>query len=425
MQVSVASPSELERVLTVTVPAAELTNEYNVCVKNFAKKAKIDGFRKGKIPLDVAKKMYGAQAFQEAIKSLVDKNTFEAFKQTELLVTPGFSVEVKTADFDKDLVYDVKAELFPVCKLADFSTIELEQTKCEITEADVDSVIDKVRHQSGQYVEADNEYKTTKHDRVKADLTIKEEGENKENKGVTISLLELPEDVQKNYLDHKVGDEFDYSFSFGEGDKKQTREFHVVILEVKKMILPELNEAFFKKVGAKENTLESFRADVRSNMEREKKFLLQNINNRAVNDALMKAHEFPLPQKYIEFCAKDAVDREMKKNASNKRDSYKLGMDYYVRSVTNYLKLTTINNAIVKANDIKVTDELIKSYVADVSSAYEDADEVQNYYMSNPTFKERVSEQCLSQLIAEYVVKNSKVTEKSVSFEELTTQNRM
>ena len=425
MQVSIANTSDLERVLTVTVPSAEFSSAYDNVINKIVKSAKVDGFRKGHVPRQIVLKMYGGQAFYEAVQNVIDKNLPSAVEESKLKLLQNFEIDIKKSELGQDFVFDIHAEEFPAVNLVDFSTLEIEKTSCDITDADVDAIIEKIRVQSGTYTPAEDDYQIGANDKLKIKLTITQEGKDPEVRDNAVVVLpQAPKVVVEKYLGRKAGEHFEFTDEVNQGDQKIVRNFAVDILEIQKMNLPELNEAFFKNIGSKDQTLESFKSEVRANLERERNFLLRSKNSNAVVDALLKAHEFPMPGKYIDKSVADIIagmKKEANKDASNfDSDASK---QYYKDMLTRNFKIQFIREAIIDQNKLEVTDEQLENQVKEIASAYEDSAEVVKYYLSNPNVRAQVTEKCLEQLVSDFVLGKAKVKDVALDFNALTAQS--
>ena len=426
MQVSIANTSELERVFTVTVPAADLTAAYDKVLKKIAKMAKVDGFRKGHVPQQMIQRLYGSSAFSEAVEKIVNENTPKALEEGKLKLAPNFGIDIKKAELGQDFVYDVVAEEFPKVNVVDLGSLEIEKLTCDVSDADVDNVIEKIRLQNGTFTPAEDDYQIGPNDKVKVKLTITQEGKDPivNDNGVVV-LFAAPKAVAEKYIGKKAGEKFDFTDESGEGDNKIVRKFDVEIKEVQKMNLPELNEAFFKSVGSKDQTLESFKTEVRNNIEREKNYLVLSKNAAAVREALLKAHEFAMPVKFIDKRVEEALEEAKKKAAASQKNAVnQLGKEYYQDLISSSYKYGFIVDAIIENNEIKVTEDDLKSKVQEIASAYEDADEVVKYYLSNPKIKNQIEDQCREQKVVDFVLSKANVKENKIDFNTLAAQAR-
>ena len=125
MQVSVETTSGLERRMTVGIPAERIDNEVNKRLQQTARRARVDGFRPGKVPMSVIRKRFGDSARQEVIGEVIQSSFFEAVTQEKLTPAGAPSVEPKQLEEGKDFEYIATFEVYPEVTLADFSAIKV------------------------------------------------------------------------------------------------------------------------------------------------------------------------------------------------------------------------------------------------------------------------------------------------------------
>ena len=143
MQVSIETTSGLQRVMTIGVPAAELEEKITTELKRISKGQKVNGFRKGKpLPPSVAKRMFGKQARYEAIYQQMQQSFFKAVQDEEIKLAGMPSFEPTVDEDGKDLEFKATFEVYPDVALADFSAIEVEQKSAEVTDKDLETMLE-------------------------------------------------------------------------------------------------------------------------------------------------------------------------------------------------------------------------------------------------------------------------------------------
>ena len=155
MQVSVETTSGLERRMTVGIPADRIENEVNKRLQQTAKRARVDGFRPGKVPMSVIRKRFGASAHQEVIGEVIQSSFYEAVMQEKLNPAGAPSVEPKSMEEGKDFEYIATFEVYPEVALAGFESISVERPESEVTDADVDTMLDTLRKQKDPMLSPD------------------------------------------------------------------------------------------------------------------------------------------------------------------------------------------------------------------------------------------------------------------------------
>ena len=155
MQVSIETTTGLERRLTIGVPAERVDNEVEKRLQKFAGTARIDGFRPGKVPLRVLRQRYGQGVRQEVVGEVMQETFYEAVVKEELQPAGQPVIEARELQAGKDLQYVATFEVYPEISLLDLSAISVEKPVAEVTEGDIDRMIDVFRKQQGGFVAVD------------------------------------------------------------------------------------------------------------------------------------------------------------------------------------------------------------------------------------------------------------------------------
>ncbi len=175
MQVSVESTSALERRMTIGVPVERIETEVNKRLQQTASRAKIPGFRPGKVPMSVIRQRYEAAARQEILGDLIQATFYEAIVAEKLNPAGAPSVEPKVFEKGKDLEYVATFEVFPEFEVVGLDKIEVERLQADVTDADVDNMLDILRKQNTRYETADRAAENG--DQVNIDFVGKIDGE--------------------------------------------------------------------------------------------------------------------------------------------------------------------------------------------------------------------------------------------------------
>src|SRR5258708_50027 len=154
MQVSVESISKLERRMQVQVPAERVTQEIAARLKNLSRTARLNGFRPGKAPIKVIRQQFGTQVHREVIGELLQSSFAEAVTEKQLSPAGSPRIEPQSMDEGQDLKYVATFEVFPEVALQPLETLELERVTADVTESDIDAMIERLRKQQMKYSQA-------------------------------------------------------------------------------------------------------------------------------------------------------------------------------------------------------------------------------------------------------------------------------
>src|SRR5271170_6579486 len=152
MQVSVESIGKLERRMQVQVPAERVTKEIAARLKHLSRTARLKGFRPGKAPLTVIRRQFGQQVHREVIGELMQSSFEEAVTQKQLAPAGSPRIEPQTIDEGQDLTYVATFEVFPEVVLQPIETLQVDKLTAQVTDSDVDAMIERLRKQQLKYV---------------------------------------------------------------------------------------------------------------------------------------------------------------------------------------------------------------------------------------------------------------------------------
>jgi len=151
VQVSLENSEGLKRTLRIEVPAEQIDSEILQRLRKIGKQAKIQGFRKGKAPLPVIRKNYGESVKHEVLGDVMQSSYSEALKKEELIPAGNPSIDAGEYKTGSDYVYTATLEVYPEVELSDLSKITAEKQVADIEDADVDVIIENMRHQKSTW----------------------------------------------------------------------------------------------------------------------------------------------------------------------------------------------------------------------------------------------------------------------------------
>ncbi|MDQ3594099.1 MAG: trigger factor, partial [Pseudomonadota bacterium] len=175
MQVSVENTSALERRMSITVPAERIETQVNKRLQQTAQKAKIAGFRPGKVPMSEIKRRFGADARQEAVGDVIQASFYEAVVEQKLNPAGSPSIEPKSLEAGKDLEYVAIFEVFPEFEVAGFDSIAIERLSADVADSDLDNMLEILRKQNTRFEVADRAAQNE--DQLNIDFVGKVDGE--------------------------------------------------------------------------------------------------------------------------------------------------------------------------------------------------------------------------------------------------------
>ena len=427
MQVSVEKTSELVRKMTVNLPEEVVQEKMESRFKSLAKEIKLDGFRPGKVPVRVVKKQFASRVRGEVTGDLIQSSYYEALKQEDLI--PAGYPKIEPTDKKEGLEYVAEFEVYPEISLDEVSNLSITRITSVIEESDVDNMINKLREQKKEWQKVERE--SQQGDRITIHFSGTCEGENftdgkVENYPVEIGAGQMIPGFEDELVGLKEGDSKTFEVTFPEeyGNEKlagKTAEFEIEVVSVEEPVLPEIDAEFIKAYGIEEGDIESFRADVKANMQRELEQALKAKFKTAVMDALFENIKVTLPNTLID----QEIQEMMKPYAENAKkqnmslDDLDLPREMFEEQAKRRVALGLILGEIIRQKDIKVDDEKVKEAVEDLAKTYENPEQVVNWYFEDPTRLQEVQQMVLEDQTVDWVKNQATVTEEAVAFDEV------
>jgi trigger factor len=427
MQVSLTATGGLERRLEVAVPATEVSTEVEQRLKNISRTARLKGFRPGKAPITVVRKQFGEQVHAEVVSDLMRRSFAQALSQERLTPAGGPRIEPITMGPGTELKYAAIFEVVPEIKLKPFDSIAVERPSADVTDDDINAMIESMRRQRPVFTAVERPAQDT--DRVTIDFDGRIDGqpfEGGEGRDVTIMVgarQALP-DLENGIKGASAAENRTISLSFpADGPNKsiagKTAELQVTIKRVEQQSLPEVDEEFCRAYGVEEGGIEALRAEVRKSMERELGDVIRNRVRGQVTDALYRENTFEVPRALIDEQVQrlqvDAARRIGAKDASQVP-----AREVFEDQARRRAALGLLMGQIVQSEGIKVDRERVQTRLNDLVASYPNPDEVRRAYMQNADAMRQVESVVLEDQVVDWIVDRARVTDKPMTFKELT-----
>jgi len=423
--VSVETTSNIERRMTIGVPAQEIDQAVQKRLQETARTVRLNGFRPGKVPMSVVKRRFGDSIRQEIVGEVMRDNYIKALQEQDVNPAGWPRFEPKTMEEGKDLEFVAIFEVLPEIELGDLSKVEVEKPVSEVTDKDIDTMIDNLRRQQATMKEVKRKSKNK--DVVTIDFKGSIDGEefeggSAEGHRLTLGSGQMIPGFEKGIVGGKAGEELEIDVEFpadyhNEDLAGKPAKFAITIHKVEEPQLPELNEEFFQKFGIEAEDEAAFREEVKKNMERE---LKQAVSNKVKNDVvegLLATTELEIPSalvdQEIDRLRQDAVQR-----FGGQVDFQQLPKEIFEDQAKRRVKTGLLFQEVVKKNDLKADDAKVEEKIQEIASTYEQPDEVIAHFSSNPDQKAQVESSVLEDAVVDHVLAQAKVSEKKMKYEE-------
>ncbi|EIK94134.1 trigger factor [Pseudomonas sp. M47T1] len=425
MQVSVENTSALERRMTIGVPAERIETEVNKRLQQTARRAKVPGFRPGKVPMSVIRQRYEDSARQEALGDLIQATFYEAVVEQKLNPAGAPAVEPKVFEKGKDLEYIATFEVFPEFAVAGFESIAVERLSAEVADADLDNMLEILRKQNVRFEAADRA--AANEDQLNIDFVGKIDGEafaggSAQGTQLVLGSGRMIPGFEDGLVGAKAGEERVLTLTFPEDYQNldlagKAAEFTVTVNSVGAPTLPELNEAFFNQFGIKETGLEGFRTEVRKNMERELRQAIKTKVKNQVMDGLLAANPIEVPKALLENEVNRLRVQAVQQFGGNIKPD-QLPAELFEEQAKRRVVLGLIVAEVVKANELKPDEARVRELIQEMASAYQEPEQVVAWYYKNDQQLNEVRSVVLEEQVVDTVLQKASVTDKAVSYEE-------
>ena len=427
MQVSLTATGGLERRLEVAIPAAQVDGEVSQRLNKISRTARLKGFRPGKAPLAVIRQQYGEQVHGEVINDLMRKSFSEAVAREKLNPAGGPRIEPIALSPGADLKYAAVFEVLPEVKLAPISELSIERPVASVADKDLDTMIDTLRKQRPTFNEVARAAAAT--DRVTVDFTGRIDGAEFEGgSGGAVPIVIGANQVMKEFEDALLGAaagdtrEFNATFGADHTNKKlaaKTATFSVKIVKVEEQVPAPLDEAFATGFGIADGNLETLRAEVRANMERELAEAVRQKVRAQVLEGLYKKNPLELPRQLVDEQIQE-LQVEMLRRAGVKDAKQLPPREPFEQPARRRVALGLLMSELVRHANLKVSREAVQEKLNELAASYSNPEEVRRAYLQNADMMRQIESQVLETQAIEWVLTQAKVTDKPATFAELT-----
>lgn len=428
MQVSLENTANLERRITVSLPAERLDGAVGKRLQEIARTANIKGFRRGKVPAKVIEQRFGPQVRNEAYGDLVRESLGEAIRQENLRVAGNPEVKAEPPGDAGEIRYTATFEVVPDFGKVDPAQLQIVRATASIGDADIDGMIETLRQQRRTWDAVDRAaepgdlvtletFATTDAGRFPADGI---------DRGATVlgSNAMYPE-LEAHLAGMKAGDERVVDLTFPANWRVpelagQAAKITLKVTKVSTPNLPAVDEAFVKSFGIKSGKVDQFRQEVRSNLERELKGNLMQRLRAEVAEKLVAAYaSVELPPRLIQ-----AEARQMAANAEQQaRQQGQANASYQAEAfmvpARNRVAAGLLVGEIARQNNLQLDPARLNETLQLIASTYEDPQQVIELYRNDPNLMGSLRGRVLEEQVIDWIAERAQATEKAMSFAEL------
>ncbi|QGY59027.1 trigger factor [Pantoea agglomerans] len=430
MQVSVETTQGLGRRITITVAADSIESAVKKELVDVARKVRIDGFRKGKVPMNIVAQRYGASVRQDVLGELMTRNFVDAIIKEK--INPAGAPNYVPGEYKEgqDFSYAVEFEVYPEVELKGLENIEVEKPVVEVTDADVDTMLDTLRKQQANWIESDAA--AGPEDRATIDFNGSVDGEEFEGGKASDFVLAMGQGrmipgFEEGVVGHKAGETFTIDVKFpddyhAENLKGKDAKFEIVLKKVETRELPELTEEFIKRFGVEDGSVAGLRTEVRKNMDRELKGAIRNRIKTQAIDGLVEANEIDVPAALVDSEIDVLRRQAAQRFGGNEQQALELPRELFEEQAKRRVVVGLLLGEVIRTHELKADEARVSTMIEEMASAYEDPQEVIEFYSKNNELMNNMRNVALEEQAVEAVLAKAKVTEKETNFQDLMNQ---
>jgi trigger factor len=371
--------------------------------------------------------MFGAAVSQDVAHDMMQRNFVEAIVAEKLNPAGAPSFEPTPVKAGEDFQFSATFEVYPEFEVAGLDEIEIEKPVAEVTDADVDNMIETLRKQQATWEEVERE--AALQDRVNIDFTGTVDGEEfpggkAEGFDLELGSGRMIDGFEDGILGKKAGEEFTIEVTFpeeyhAEELKGKPAQFVIKLNKIQQRILPEVTADFVKLFGVEDGELDSLKAEVRKNMERELSQTLKNrVKEQALN-ALIEKNPVEVPAALIDQEVDVLRRQAVQRFGGDASKMPELPAELFKDEAERRVRIGLVLGEVIKQADLKVDEVRVNALIDNAAAAYEDPQEVVDYYKNNQQLMDNMRNVAMEEQAIELVVEKAKVTEKQVAFDEI------
>ena len=428
MQVSVETTEGLERKLTIAIPGDRVDMAVNARLQEAAQTIRLNGFRQGKVPLKVVKNKFGKGVRQEVVGELMNQTYFEAIAQESLKPAGQPRIEPTSMDEGKDVEFVAVFEVYPEIELPDFAAIKAERLVAEVSDDDIDEMVETLRKQRQTWVPV--ERAAADGDMVNIDYVGKKEGEEFQGgkaagQNLVLGSERMIPGFEDGVIGKSAGDDFTLQLKFPDEYHSEELagaevEFELKLNTVSEQSLPEVNEDFYKSFGVEEGGMEAFRKEVSNNMQREMKTASRNKLKTTLMDALISDLEVAIPAALMSNEIQQLKHQTVQQMGGGQGfDPHSMPDDLFREQAKRRVTLGLILGEVISQEGIQADADKVRDAVEEIAATYESPEEVVKWYYSNEEQLQGIESSVIEDQVFDHIIEQAQMSDKEVSYQDV------
>jgi trigger factor len=431
MQVSVENTSGLERRLTVQVPGQEIQEKIDSKLRELCKQVRIKGFRPGRVPMSVVKQRYGQQVRQDILNETIQMSLQQAIQDEKLRPASMPRLESDPENNDGgDFEFSALIEVYPEIEELDVGSMTIDRPETEVSDEDVEEMLNTLREQRTAW---DTVERTAE---AGDQVLIEYVAETDEGRVPAAGRQRLAvivggsgfEELEKVIVSIPAGEEKNIELTFPENFREpdlagKKARVDLQLVSVSEGTVPELNEEFIQGFGIEDGDLESFKTEIRGNLQRELKQATSTMLKAQLIEGLLQASpDLQVPASIVREEANGMAARIVKSQGQELAPEQMASLaEPFMAEAEGRVRASLLLGELAQQNNIRVDPAKVREAIETAASTYEQPAEVVQLYYNNDGLLQQVESSVLEQQVVDWVLENAKVTSRDMKFQEVIT----
>jgi trigger factor len=424
MQVSVENIGTLERKLTVKFPAERFETQVSARIAEMGRTVRLKGFRPGKVPTTVIKQRFGEQVRGEVLSDIIGSTLREAVEQEKLQPIANPAINTTGKPENGEIAYTATFEIMPEFPAVDVAALEINRPVASVTDVDIDKMLETLRQQRRSFeeverVSADADFVMFEYAAEAGDYRFPAEG--LERAGSVLGSGTLFKALDEALTGRQAGEKFDSEITFPEDFRNEhlagrTAKVSFSVIKVQEPKLPEIDGEFAKLFGIEDGNLETFRKEVRANLERELKAALMARLKSEVAEKLADGHDgLDVPKLMVQSEARNLAAGNVPQGQQPPPQLIDAAMPIARKRVIAGLLM----GEIARKQEIKIDRKRVAEQLAAIASTYEEPEKVIELYNGDPQLMSGLQNRVMEDQVAEWVAEHARTTQLDLSFDDV------
>ncbi|MBW4056617.1 MAG: trigger factor [Proteobacteria bacterium] len=427
MQVHVEDISSVQKKITIEIPAERVNAEIEKAYAAIQKKAKLQGFRPGKAPMQLIKRTYSDAMRDDVMRRLYQETLYKAMDEHKVEPIDSPTIESDILEPDVPFKYSAVFEVMPQILLNEYTGLVVNKETYVAKPESIDSELKSMQENMAQLIPLDADAAIENGNSASVDYSIAVEGSPEENSGAQTAEVEvgsgrLIPGFEEQLIGMKSGDtkEFTLDLPAGGDETEPTGKkglFTVTVTEIKRKELPELDDAFAQQFG-EYDSMDVLRAKMVEYHEKHEKDRIENEFKERIIQALIKKNPLDVPESMV----KRQLDH-MFENLKNRLKSQQMSLEMMGLDAEGFrarfrddaidkVKGGLLLMALVEKENVSVSDEDLTAHYEKIAAGNpEMLDRIKEYYSSNPNAKSSIISEIKEDKAITYLIDHAVVTE--------------